>query len=65
MTRKSDTPIVEARREGDQLVIVCPHCGKKHYHGAGLNVGDGDGHRAPHCTNGNMYSGYILREVSS
>lgn len=32
------------------LEFVCPFCGKTHSHGAGgLNFGDGDGHRVPHC----------------
>lgn len=34
-----------------QLVFICPFCGCIHYHGAvSKNFGDGNGHRAPHCT---------------
>lgn len=62
-TLKDEPPIVQARRRIDgQLVIVCPHCGKKHYHSGGKSIGDGDGHRSSHCTD-EKNSGYILKEV--
>jgi len=48
-------PIVTARRVGDQLVIDCPYCGRKHRHGAGARPGDGDGHRVAHCYQGDGY----------
>lgn len=36
-------PTVVARREGDQALIDCPHCGEEHVHGWG------EGHRVSHC----------------
>ncbi len=52
-----------------QLKIVCPHCGRKHVHGAGPVTGKPEaGHRASHCLNRERNSGYTIlidREVQS
>lgn len=49
-------------------VIACPHCGKKHYHGAGNNPEEARrsylGHRGAHCLNGNPGPGYNLVEFN-
>jgi hypothetical protein len=63
-TEDTEPPIISARRIDGQLVITCPWCGKKHHHGAGTNIGDGDGHRVAHSTD-NKNPGYVLCEVSS
>jgi hypothetical protein len=51
--------------EGGQWVVLkCPHCGKKHYHGAGPRGGDPReylGHRSSHCAKG----GYVMEEAAS
>ena len=44
-------PTVVARREGDQALIDCPHCGEEHVHGWG------EGHRVSHCAVGVPGSG--------
>lgn len=36
-------PVVVAKLRGNQLVLKCPHCGKRHHHGTGY------GHRVAHC----------------
>lgn len=58
-----EVPKVAAWRSGMQLVILCPHCGWAHWHGAvGPSRGDGDGERAAHCLNGRGLA-YVLVEV--
>jgi len=52
-------PTVMATRVGGQLVIVCPWCGHKHFHGGGASPGDGDGHRVAHC---DALGGYYVKE---
>lgn len=39
----------------------------KHVHGAGKNLGDGDGHRIAHCFSGSPLkkTGYYLREIAA
>ena len=45
-----DDPIVVATRcNGKTLQIVCPHCGRRHWHGAGDATGIYLGHRLAHC----------------
>lgn len=52
-----DVPVVLCDRVGRQLRIICPFCGKFHYHGAG----GGEGHRVAHCaTKGASTRGYVL-----
>ncbi len=58
MKDEDGRPIVEATQKGEQLVIICPYCGKKHWHGLG------DGHRIAHCINPTEKArslGYILK----
>ena len=53
-----DVPVVLCDRVGRQLRIICPFCGKFHYHGAG----GGEGHRVAHCgTTAASARGYVLR----
>ncbi|MGI5408692.1 hypothetical protein ACQEV9_18100 [Streptomyces chartreusis] len=56
-----EDPTVIARREGDDLVVICPHCGEKHRHGAG----GGYGHRIAHCSGRGTPAGrgYFLTEA--
>jgi hypothetical protein len=63
-------PVVDAvrSRDGKQLVIICPYCGKKHHHGAvSERVGAGNGHRVAHCAirTGVNDRGYVVVEVGS
>lgn len=60
-------PEVTARRHGDQLVLVCPHCKDEHRHGAiSPKPGDGDGHRIAHCSSrgGAAGRGYFITEIN-
>lgn len=62
-----DIVVVEAVRQGDELVFCCPYCRVPHHHGAGAVPGDGDGHRVAHCSLRSSplrVSGYVLREVA-
>jgi hypothetical protein len=49
-----------------QVAISCPYCHRVHLHGAvGPALGDGDGHRLPHCVAGpgtKVGAGYAIRE---
>lgn len=51
------------------MVLSCPHCGKKHYHGAGNNPEESDsylGHRVAHCLNADIDNpGYNLVKADS
>jgi hypothetical protein len=66
--------------DGIHLAVFCPECCLWHFHGAGDRPGDGDGHRAAHCSDksfdpirrrvvahsGSLQrTGYILREEGS
>lgn len=54
------------RSHGTYLVVKpCPLCGSKHAHGVnGPNLGDGDGWRVAHCSNGDGRE-YFVREVAA
>ena len=57
--RPGDIPCVEGHPRPDGLsglVVVCPHCGRHHYHGAVF------GHRVGHCADGvpGRRLGYII-----
>lgn len=66
-----DPPIVEVsllRRRGTKQFVIerCPHCGKRHYHGAGpadAHPALFEGHRVAHCARGEdrFGVGYYLR----
>jgi hypothetical protein len=58
----TQTTVLPAYRRGNQLVVICPHCRREHYHGAD----GGDGHRLGHCADDRSpyrRSGYVLQEV--
>jgi predicted RNA-binding Zn-ribbon protein involved in translation (DUF1610 family) len=43
-------PIAQVVRRGRQLVILkCPFCGRRHYHGDANKTGPDFGHRLAHC----------------
>ena len=48
----SNPPHVEAHRCGVQVRVMCPYCGREHYHGAAVL-----GHRLAHC---GARAGYVL-----
>lgn len=57
-----EVEILEATRDKDgtwQIVVICPFCGKKHYHGGGNGPEPHLGGRAAHCLNGPP-RGYVL-----
>jgi hypothetical protein len=50
------------------VTIRCPHCTRRHIHGAGADGTTGDGHRVAHCTGrhaGIHNPGYTIRVVSA
>jgi hypothetical protein len=42
-------------KDGKQLLISCPYCGKKHYHGSATY-----GHRLSHCIGQPSNPGYTI-----
>ena len=49
-------------------VLSCPHCGRAHFHGAGLPHADHDrylGHRVAHCATRASNNGYVLVKAAS
>lgn len=65
-----ETPILDAYVYSGEsrrihLVVWCRYCGRWHWHGAGVQPGDGDGHRAAHCLAQDspyLATGYDLQE---
>jgi hypothetical protein len=56
-------PVVEAHRRGRSLIVYCPFCCKRHFHGDAGKRDPGDhGHRIAHCDAGGL--GYLLVEHS-
>ena len=52
-------------KDGANLLVWCVHCNAWHAHGAvGPTFGQGDGHRAAHCTKPGGPDGYCLVEVA-
>lgn len=58
MNKHMKTPEVAARLVGKQLVVKCPYCGAKHYHGTAVY-----GHRISHCRQGPGYRLVPVRDA--
>jgi hypothetical protein len=45
------------------IVLRCPHCKQRHFHGGGAGVIPTFGHRAAHCNSVDIYPDYTLVEL--
>lgn len=60
--RAAQIPVAPVELVGRQWVVLrCPYCGRRHYHGAGggANPRDYLGHRVAHCTRPESGPGYV------
>ena len=59
---RPEPPVIDGylTRTGSQIVIQCPYCPERHFHGAVRpgEIGAGDGHRYPQSA-----PGYIIKTV--